>query len=132
MNSFEQAFESLLSMAPGPLFPRARLLYLRKYSLEDQDGRERFRTFLYQEEIEELPGGLVRVRALYFAVVHWQRAQTTPADYSSYLRGRWQLQPVNLELVDESWFREGGGFARFQANAVYERRPSGAQLLEDS
>ncbi|MFM7267499.1 MAG: hypothetical protein ACKOZT_02780, partial [Cyanobium sp.] len=31
---FQQAFERLLIRAPGPVFPRARALYLQKYSLE--------------------------------------------------------------------------------------------------
>ena len=101
MNSFDQAFNSLLSMAPGPLFPRARQLYLCKYSLEGPDGPQRFRTFLYQEQVEEQPEGLVRVRGLAFAVVHWQAPQTTPDDYATYLQQRWQLQPssLGLELV---------------------------------
>ena len=134
MNSFDQAFNSLLSMAPGSLFPRARQLYLRKYSLEGPDGPERFRTFLYQEQVEEEPEGLVRVRGLAFVVVHWQAPQTTPDDYATYLQQRWQLQPssLGLELEDGSWFREGGAFARFQAPALYERRPSGALLLDGS
>jgi hypothetical protein len=134
MNSFDQAFNSLLSMAPGPLFPRARQLYLRKYSLEGQDGPQRFRTFLYQEQVEEQPEGLVRVRALAFAVVHWQAPQTIPDDYATYLQQRWQLEPscLGLELEDGSWFRDGGAFARFQAPALYERPPSGALLLDGS
>lgn len=142
MDSFQQAFESLLSLAPGPVFPRARQLYLRKYPLE---GRlmetvsepssggvlDRFRTFLLEEEIQESPGGIVRVRALAFAVVHWQAPQTNPDDYGSYLEQRWQLQPDGLSLEVGSWFREGGAFARFRAPAVYERSPSGELLLGD-
>jgi hypothetical protein len=140
MNSFQQAFESLLALAPGPVFPRARELYLRKYPLEGRlaeggspaesaAGPERFRTFLLEEEIQESPDGLVRVRAVAFALVHWQAPQTNPDDYRSYLRDRWQLQPDVLSLEDESWFREGGAYARFAAAAVYERSPSGELLL---
>ena len=51
MTTFQQAFEQLLSRAPGPVFPRARELYLRKYPLEAA-GADRFRTFLLREEIQ--------------------------------------------------------------------------------
>jgi hypothetical protein len=144
MNSFQQAFESLLSVAPGPVFPRARELYLRKYPLEarlavdgspvesaaaSEAGLDRFRTFLLEEEIQEAAGGIVRVRARAFAVVHWQAPQTHLDDYASYLQARWALQPDGLSLEGESWFREGGAFARFAAAAVYERAPSGELLL---
>jgi len=148
MNSFQQAFESLLSVAPGPVFPRARELYLRKYPLEarlavdgspvesaaaseaeSEVGLDRFRTFLLEEEIQEAAGGIVRVRALAFAVVHWQAPQTHLDAYSSYLQERWGLQPDGLTLEADSWFREGGAYARFAAAAVYERAPSGELLL---
>ena len=148
MNSFQQAFESLLSVAPGPVFPRARELYLRKYPLEarlavdgspvesaaaseaeSEVGLDRFRTFLLEEEIQEAAGGIVRVRARAFAVVHWQAPQTQLDDYSSYLQERWGLQPDGLTLEADSWFREGGAYARFAAAAVYERAPSGELLL---
>jgi hypothetical protein len=148
MNSFQQAFESLLSVAPGPVFPRARELYLRKYPLEarlavdgspvksaaaseaeSEVGLDRFRTFLLEEEIQEAAGGIVRVRARAFAVVHWQAPQTHLDDYAHYLQARWALQPNGLSLEGESWFREGGAFARFVAAAVYERAPSGELLL---
>lgn len=132
MDSFQQAFESLLSLAPGPVFPRARELYLRKYPLEAADASDRFRTFLLEEEIQESSRGIVRVRALAFAVVHWQAPQTNPDDYTTYLQQRWQLQPDGLALEEESWFREGGAYARFRAPAVYERSPSGELLLGDA
>ena len=143
MESFQQAFEALLCLAPGPVFPRARELYLRKYPLEGrliEDGapaspgglRDRFRTFLLEEEIQESSGGIVRVRALAFAVVHWQAPQVNPNDYTAYLEQRWQLQPDGLSLELGSWFREGGAYARFRAPAVYERSPSGELLLGDA
>lgn len=130
--SFQQAFEALLSRAPGPVFPRARQLYFRKYPLEGRSTVEarwvegeraapRFRTFLLQEEIQEGPSGLIRVRACRFAVVHWQAPQTNPADYLTYLDRRWHLQPTDLTPVLESWFREGGAWACFSAPAVYEK-----------
>lgn len=129
MESFQQAFEALLALAPGPVFPRARELYLRKYCLEGRDAQDRFRTFLFKEEIQEFEGGTVRVSALSFAVVHWQAAQISPQEYGAYLQQRWQLQPDGLSLENESWFREGGAFARFQAAALYERSPAGELLL---
>jgi hypothetical protein len=143
MDSFQQAFESLLSLAPGPVFPRARELYLRKYPLEGTEkgavsapspgvALDRFRTFLLEEEIQESSGGIVRVRALGFAVVHWQAPQTNLEDYTTYLQQRWQLQPDGLSLEPDSWFREGGAYARFRAPAVYERSPSGELLLGES
>ena len=129
MESFQQAFEALLALAPGPIFPRARELYLRKYCLEGRDGQDRFRTFLFEEEIQESEGGSVRVSALSFAVVRWQAAQSTPEEYAAYLQQRWQLQPAGLSLEIEPWFRDGGAFARFQAVASCERSPSGELLL---
>ena len=129
MESFQQAFEALLALAPGPIFPRARELYLRKYCLEGRDGQDRFRTFLFEEEIQESEAGTVRVSALSFAVVHWQAAQSSPEEYAAYLQQRWQLQPAGLSLENEPWFRDGGAYARFQAVASYERSPSGELLL---
>lgn len=127
--TFQQAFEALLSRAPGPVFPRARQLYLRKVPLEgaitDPNGLDapRFRTFLLQEEIQEGALGGIRVRALRFAVVHWQAPQTNPADYLTYLRQRWGLQPADLLLVADPWFRDGGAWAWFSAAAAYASRP---------
>lgn len=129
--SFQQAFEALLARAPGPVFPKARQLYLRKYPLEGPIANPgsldapRFRTFLLQEEIQEGPAGVLRVRARRFAVVHWQAPQTNPPDYLTYLQQRWNLQPTDLALVEEPWFRDGGAWAFFSAAAVYESNPLG-------
>lgn len=129
--SFQQAFEALLVRAPGPVFPKARQLYLRKYPLEGPIANPgsldapRFRTFLLQEEIQEGPAGVLRVRARRFAVVHWQAPQTNPPDYLTYLQQRWNLQPTDLALVEEPWFRDGGAWAFFSAAAVYESNPLG-------
>lgn len=118
---FLQAFERLLSRAPGPLFPRARQLYLRKYSLE-VDPATVFRTFLLEEEIQESAGGAVRIRAISFAVVHWQGPQLESQVYGAYLARQWQLHPDDLTVITAgSWFRDGGGWARFSEPAVYER-----------
>ncbi len=127
--TFQEAFIALLSLAPGPVFPRARQLYLRKYPLEGspaqleaQASQSRFRSFLLQEEIQEGSDGVYRVRAAAFAVVHWHAPQTNPADYLTYLRQRWLLEPEDLELQSDQWFRGGGAYARFTAPAVYERQ----------
>jgi len=118
---FLQAFERLLSRAPGPVFPRARHLYLRKYSLETDAGSP-FRTFLLEEEIQESAGGVVRTRAKAFAVVHWQGPQVERQVYAAYLARKWQLHPDDLTVTTaDSWFRDGGAWARFSAPAVYER-----------
>ena len=118
---FLLAFERLLSRAPGPVFPRARQLYLRKYALEPDDTSP-FRTFLLDEEIQEASGGAIRIRAVSFAVVHWHGAQVAPQVYRDYLAGQWQLHPDDITPVKgESWFRDSGAWARFTAAAVYER-----------
>jgi len=126
MASFQQAFVSLLSVAPSPLFPKARALYLRKYPLETtaSEGETpvgRFRTFLVSEEIQESAAGVLRVRAQQFAVVHWQAPQTNAEDYLAYLSERWAGPPDGVTLAEEAWFRDGGAFALFHAPAVYER-----------
>jgi hypothetical protein len=126
---FQQAFEQLLSSAPGPVFPRARALYLRKYCLEGT-AAERFRTFLLQEEIQEASDGAMRMRALSFALVHWQGPQLEAQTYQTYLEQHWQLRPDDLTLENgEPWFRDGGAWCRFTAAAVYERAQQPTTLL---
>ncbi len=131
MGEFQNAFNQLLGLAPGPVFPRARQLYLRKYCLEGREAVGRFRTFLLEEEIQESNEGVVRVRALAFAVVHWQAAQLPLASYSAYLAEQWQIEPQQLLLVEAEWFRQGGAYARFTAPAVFERSSSGELLMAD-
>ena len=126
MASFQQAFVSLLSVAPSPLFPKARALYLSKYPLETTASEGeiplgRFRTFLVSEEIQESAAGVLRVLAQQFAVVHWQAPQTNSEDYLAYLIERWDGAPDGVTLAEEAWFRDGGAFALFYAPAVYER-----------
>jgi hypothetical protein len=131
MLSFAQAFERLLQRAPGPVFPRARQLYLRKYALEEDP--QRFRTFLLEEEIQEAGGGALRIRAVAFAVVHWQAPRIELPHYATYLQQRWRLRPEDLALVEgQEWFREGGAFARFSAPAVYERAAPTTTLVSPS
>ncbi|MFM9101346.1 MAG: hypothetical protein ACKOPS_08420, partial [Cyanobium sp.] len=78
--------------------------------------------FLLEEEIQEASGGALRIRALAFAVVHWQAPQIGAQAYAAYLRERWGLQPGEIQPINaHGWFREGGAWARFQAAAVYER-----------
>ncbi|MFY8149216.1 MAG: hypothetical protein ACOVNL_08370 [Prochlorococcaceae cyanobacterium] len=131
MASFPLAFERLLRVAPGPVFPRARQLYLRKYCLEGPTADGAFRTFLLEEDIQEGPEGVVRVRALSFALVHWQAPQTTPEAYAAYLCSQWELEPAELQLADEQWFRQGGAYACFRQPLVFERGSSGELLLAD-
>lgn len=136
LSGFQEAFEHLLSLAPGPVFPRARRLYLNKYPLEGRPPEQpaagasapRFLTFLLEEEIEESEAGQLKVRALSFALVHWQAPQTSLADYAAYLQEHWQLPALNLRLVQEPWFREGGAYARFQTEAIYERTAVGTRM----
>ena len=123
--SFQHAFELLLRRAPSPIFPRARQLYLRKYCLEAVAGGAAgsLRTFLLEEEICEQDGGaLLTVRARRFAVVHWQAGALEEQGYRTYLKQRWDLEPELLQPVeDTAWFREGGAWAWFRAEAVYVR-----------
>jgi hypothetical protein len=120
-NSFQQAFEHLLARAPGPVFPRARKLYLQKYPLEAVLEGE-FRTFLLEEEIQESPSGVLRIRARALAIVAWGQPRIDGAAAAAYLERRWGLHPCDLKVVEGmGWFRDGGAYARFGAPAVYER-----------
>ncbi|KEF42776.1 MAG: hypothetical protein ER33_04360 [Cyanobium sp. CACIAM 14] len=119
--SFQHAFERLLARAPGPVFPRARALYLQKYSLEAERDSE-FRTFLLEEEIQESPAGALRIRALALAIVAWGQSRIDDAAAAAYLTRRWGLNALELQVVEgRGWFRDGGAYARFRAPAVYER-----------
>ncbi|MEA5390660.1 hypothetical protein VB738_05215 [Cyanobium gracile UHCC 0139] len=120
-SSFQQAFERLLARAPGPVFPRARALYLQKYPLEGESGSE-FRTFLLEEEIQESAGGALRIRALALAIVAWGQSRFDPDAAGAYLERRWGLHPGDLqEVPGASWFRDSGAYGRFGTPAVYER-----------
>jgi hypothetical protein len=120
-SSFPQAFERLLARAPGPVFPRARALYLQKYPLEGEAAGA-FRTFLLEEEIQESPAGALRIRALALAIVAWGQPRFDVAAASAYLERRWGLRPGDLvEVPGASWFRDSGAYGRFSTPAVYER-----------
>jgi len=122
-SAFETAFVALLRQAPGPIFPRARQLYFRKYALEGQGQDGPFRTHLLAEQVEEadgLEGAGHLVRAVSFAVVYWDG---TPAssdpDFAGYLSERWALEAPDLTPEPEFWFRGEGLYARFSAPALY-------------
>ena len=71
MSGFEQAFQRLMSRAPGPVFPRARRLYFNKYPLEEAPAATAFRTFLLEETIQEGQDGSLRILVASFALVAW-------------------------------------------------------------
>ena len=120
-SSFQEAFERLLSRAPGPVFPRARQLYLRKYPLET-DPTSPFRTYLLEEAIQESEGGIVRIRALRFALVQGDQHPLDLGACRTYLSQRWGLEPDELvPMGGDGWFRDGAAWARFSAAAVHER-----------
>ena len=120
-SSFQQAFERLLARAPGPVFPRARALYLQKYPLEGE-SEGAFRTFLLEEEIQESPAGALRIRALALAIVAWGQPRFDATAASAYLERRWGLHPNDLQVLEgASWFRDSGAYGRFGTPAVYER-----------
>jgi hypothetical protein len=118
-----QALDRLFAPAPSHLFPRARQLYFLKYPLEglpqeldSSPFAARFRTFVLRDttclptgEMED-PRAITRISEL--AVVHWQAPQTNPEDYATYIRSTWQLEPHDLQLIEQPWFREGGAWAR--------------------
>lgn len=119
--SFQSSFERLLARAPGPVFPRARALYLQKYPLEGEPQGD-FRTFLLDEEIQESPAGALRVRALALAVVAWGQPSFDATAAAAYLEHRWGLRPHDLREVEGArWFRDAGAYGRFGTPAVYER-----------
>ncbi|WP_254952503.1 hypothetical protein [Cyanobium sp. Cruz-8H5] len=119
--SFQSSFERLLARAPGPVFPRARALYLQKYPLEAEPQGD-FLTFLLEEEIQESPAGALRVRVLALAVVACGQPRFDAVAAAAYLERRWGLRPHDLQEVEgASWFREGGAYGRFGTPAVYER-----------
>lgn len=119
----DSAFAELLSLAPGPIFPRARQLYFRKYPLEGPGHSGPFRTHLLAEQVQEHEG-LERagylVRAISFAVVYWDGAPSvSEPDYAGYLAQRWDLANLTLTPEPELWFRGEGHYARFHSPATY-------------
>jgi len=114
-----QSLLPLLERAPASLFPRARRLYFDKYPLEGASPRLQppaeaagFRTFVLRESLHQdaadLGGKLHEL-----ALVHWRVAEQAPADaVAAYLAQRWQLEPLQLEVMEESWFRDGGAWVR--------------------
>ena len=132
-----EALEPLLERAPSGVFPRARRLYFDKYPLEgrpeDLDfASGRFRTFVLRETLKPLrsdrlaalpdrsmtpvagsPAQHDFVRLHELAVVHWHESVHAPLDaVNLYLQERWDLHTSALELMEQSWFREGGLWVR--------------------
>ena len=114
------AYATLLSRAPAPLFKRARQLYLNKYSLDGRNSESQLRLFVAQERLDERvepdpdAGPLGRLATLQsstleLALVHWQR-DDPPAEplVETYLQQSWQLTPFLISPGSESWFRKGG------------------------
>ena len=114
------AYATLLSRAPAPLFKRARQLYLNKYSLDGRNSESQLRLFVAQERLDERvepdpdAGPLGRLATLQsstleLALVHWQQ-DDPPAEplVETYLQQSWQLRPSLISSANESWFRNGG------------------------
>lgn len=126
----QQGYEQLMARAPGAAFPRARQLYLNKYSFPQSQTSPDLRLFVCDEALEETiqecekddksdrrivtltarPGSL--------ALVHWQ--QSEPAEWNAiqhYLQETWEfsLNPADLCAQQELWFRDSGHQMRFQA-----------------
>lgn len=122
-SALETAFVALLRLAPGPIFPRARQLYFRKYALEGQGQDGPFRTHLLAEQVEEAEGleqAGYRVRAVSFAVVHWDGTATSgDPDFAGYLAERWELEASDLTPEPDPWFRGEGRYASFSAPVLY-------------
>ncbi|QEY31027.1 hypothetical protein EVJ50_00900 [Synechococcus sp. RSCCF101] len=119
-----QAFEAWLSLAPGPIFPRARELYRLKYSLDGREASGSHRLFVVRESIDESCEsdgeggriGVVTIRAIRLAVVRWQaRTPLNLEEAEAYLAERWGLHDRSLQLLQEPWFRDGGPQAQFDA-----------------
>jgi hypothetical protein len=130
----QQALEALVARAPHPLFPKARRLYFDKYPLEGHPeslnaaaAPTPLRTFLLRETVSEaeidpaLPRTLLeqvgeslfdRLRVHELAVVHWQAEAIDLDQVGAYLEQVWQLQGATATPEPESWFREGGAWAR--------------------
>lgn len=123
------AYESLLSCAPAPLFQKARGLYLKKYALDGRKSESPLRLFVASERLNETispdpdaspHGRIARLESMTeeLALVHWQNAQ--PADphaVEHYLRETWDLTNLSLHPCAEPWFREGGHQQRLRLPA---------------
>lgn len=130
MYGFEQAFQRLMSRAPGPVFPRARRLYFNKYPLEPDAATGSFRTFLLEETIEEGPDGTLRIRAHAFALVPWDPVQARAshqaplqADQGArYMKDAWNREPTGITMIDGPWFRSDCAYLRVTIQAHYCNR----------
>jgi hypothetical protein len=122
--ALQEAFDRLLARAPGPIFPRARRLYLLKYPLEGHGSRAGHRTFVHGESVDEAIEidaqgrriGVVTIRARELALVRWQPGGVLdPLAAADYLARTWGLPAVSLSLPETPWFRDAGPQARLAA-----------------
>ena len=124
-----EAYEALMSRAPGAAFHRARELYFNKYPLPQGESEPDLRLYLVDEQLKETsqpaddgnashrlvtlssrPGAL--------AVVHWQRIDAPSAEQvNAYLSVTWGLDPdqLNQKTLEQPWFRDGGHQIRLTA-----------------
>ena len=124
-----EAYEALMSRAPGAAFHRARGLYFNKYPLHQGESEPDLRLYVVDEQLKETiqpaedgnashrlvtltsrPGAL--------AIVHWQRADAPTAEkVKTYLSVTWGLDPdrLNQQPLEQPWFRDGGHQIRLTA-----------------
>ena len=126
----QQGYAQLMAKAPGAAFPRARQLYLNKYSFPQSQTSPDLRLFVCDEALEETIQEcekddksdrrivILTARPGSLALVHWQ--QSEPAEWNAiqhYLQETWEfsLNPADLCAQQELWFRDSGHQMRFQA-----------------
>ena len=117
-----EAYEALMSRAPGAAFHRARELYFNKYPLPQEESEQDLRLYIVDEQLKETiepardgnashrlvtltsrPGAL--------SIVHWQRVDAPSAEQvRSYLSAAWNMNPDQLKQkpLEQPWFRDGG------------------------
>ncbi|MFM8526353.1 MAG: hypothetical protein ACKOCM_12150 [Cyanobacteriota bacterium] len=124
---FSDAFLTLMSRAPGPVFPRARRLYFNKYPLESTEDNTAFRTFLLEETIAEGSDGSLQIEARALALVPWdpQRHQAAvperleTGDAERYLKEHWQRTSMEIRPVEGPWFRSESPYLWVAISAIY-------------
>ncbi|MFL0769644.1 MAG: hypothetical protein AB8E87_08340 [Prochlorococcus sp.] len=146
--SLRSAFEQLMSRAPAPIFPKARQLYLHKYSLDSQAESSELKLFIKEERIEELIEepienqnqenpppriAVLLIRPISFALVHWQRAEPARDELvRNYLNERWGLTNKGLTPEPTPWFKNGGHQSLLPTPAeLYWRRESVLSTLRN-
>ena len=127
MSGFEQAFQRLMSRAPGPVFPRARRLYFNKYPLEEAPAATAFRTFLLEETIQERQDGSLRILVASFALVAWnadlgEAASQAPINAplgALYLKEQWEREATSITTIAGPWFRTNCAYLKVAIEALY-------------